>query len=322
MIYTYSLSSDGLLCSTLDEGAVLPPSTVWLDLVHPTPAEEREAQRQLGIELPTREEMQEIEASSRLYEENNAVVMTVPVLNKATTEHPESTAITFIVLPHILLTLRYADPKPFAVYTRRAMRQPVQAATAEAVLLGLLEAIADRLADILEQAALDLEKVSFQIFAGPDAAKESDADLQDILCQIGRSGDLGTKARESLLGLSRAVIFLNTHATPSKEGKNRINTLSRDVASISDHASFMAGKVNFLLDATLGLINIEQNRIIKIFSVAAVAFLPPTLVASLYGMNFKHFPELEWEWGYPFALVLMLLSALVPFAYFRRRKWL
>ena len=312
-------------------GDLLTREAVWVDLCNPTPSEIAAIERAFNTEIPTREEMGEIEASSRLYTENGALVMTAPVLHRATAEIPESGVITFILLTETLVTVRFVDPLPFAVFARRAERNPAMAATAQSALLGLLESITDRLADVLELAQADMEQVSREIFAkraevlgGKQSreARRKAPDLQDMLRRIGRVGDLATKARDSLLGLSRIAVFLNAQGEMKKDIKGRIKTLSRDLGSITDHAHFLAGKVNFLLDATLGLINIEQNAIIKIFTVAAVAFLPPTLIASVYGMNFDAMPELHWRYGYLLAIGLMILSAIVPMWYFRRRGWL
>lgn len=309
----------------------LSPTSVWVDLCDPTPSEIASVERVFAIEIPTREEMHEIEASSRLYTENGFLVMTAPILHRASAEIPESGTVTFILLPGTLVTVRFVDPLPFAAFARRAERNPAMASSAQAILLGLLESITDRLADVLELAQADMEGVSRDIFATRAAAlgakteqgiARKSPDLKDMLRRIGRVGDLATKARDSLLGLSRIAVFLAAQTELKKEIKARIKTLSRDIASISDHAHFLAGKVNFLLDATLGLINIEQNAIIKIFTVAAVAFLPPTLIASIYGMNFESMPELHWAHGYLFAIFLMILSAVVPIWYFRRRGWL
>ncbi len=311
---------------------ILSRDAVWVDLCNPSSAEISAVERAYRMEIPTREEMGEIEASSRLYTENGALVMTAPILHRATAEIPESGVITFILLAETLVTVRFIDPMAFSMFGRRAERNPTMAATAQAVLLGLLESVTDRLADVLELAQADMEQVSRDIFAKRAAAlgtgresremRRKSTDLQDLLRRIGRVGDLATKARDSLLGLSRIALFLNAQVDLKKETKARIKTLSRDIASITDHAHFLAGKVNFLLDATLGLINIEQNAIIKIFTVAAVAFLPPTLIASIYGMNFEFMPELHWAHGYLFAIALIILSALVPMWYFRRRGWL
>lgn len=312
-------------------GDSLAHDAVWVDLCNPTASEIASVERAFHMEVPTREEMGEIEASSRLYTENGALVMTAPILHRATAEIPESGVITFILLGETLVTVRFVDPLPFAVFARRAERNPGVAASAQAVLLGLLESITDRLADVLELAQADMEQVSRDIFAKRAAlsagtasreARRKAPDLQEMLRRIGRVGDLATKARDSLLGLSRIAVFLNAQGEMRKEIKARIKTLSRDLGSITDHAHFLAGKVNFLLDATLGLINIEQNAIIKIFTVAAVAFLPPTLIASIYGMNFEFMPELHWRHGYLLAIGLMILSAVLPMWYFRRRGWL
>ena len=313
-------------------GDTLTRAVVWVDLCNPTPSEIASVERAFHMEVPTREEMGEIEASSRLYTENGALVMTAPILHRATAEIPESGVITFILLAETLVTVRFVDPLPFAVFARRAERNPGLAATAQAALLGLLESVTDRLADVLELAQADMEQVSRDIFSKRAAVLGSGAenrearrkapDLQDLLQRIGRVGDLATKARDSLLGLSRIAVFLNAQGEMKKDIKARIKTLSRDLGSITDHANFLAGKVNFLLDATLGLINIEQNAIIKIFTVAAVAFLPPTLIASIYGMNFAVMPELHWQLGYPMALGLMVISAALPILYFKRKGWL
>ena len=310
----------------------LPPHAVWVDLCNPSHSEIASVERAYNMEVPTREEMREIEASSRIYTENGAMVMTAPILHRATTEIPESGVITFILLAETLITVRFVDPLPFAVFTRRAERNPGMAATAQSVLLGLLESVTDRLADVLELAQADMEQVSRDIFAKRTAtggtpaqrreARRKAPDLQEMMRRIGRGGDLATKARDSLLGLSRIAVFLAAQTDLKKDIKARTKTLSRDLASITDHAHFLAGKVNFLLDATLGLINIEQNAIIKIFTVASVAFLPPTLIASIYGMNFDTMPELHWPHGYLVAIGLMILSAVLPMWYFRRRGWL
>jgi magnesium transporter len=301
-------------------GKAAKAAPVWIDLFEPTASELRAIEARFGIEVPTREEMQEIELSSRLYDENGALFMTVTVLNKAATDDPESIAVTFIMVKKTLITLRYADPIPFKTYTRRVKRTPGLASSADAVLLGLLEQIVDRLADIMEISVADLEKISNAVFS--KEGNGSDQDHHENLRRIGRAGNLASKAKDSLLNLNRMALFLNTQARFKKDPKARLKTLSRDILSITEHANFVANKVTFLLDATLGMINLEQNNIIKIFSVAAAAFLPPTLIASIYGMNFQFMPELHWQFGYPLAIGLMILSAVGPLWYFKRKGWL
>jgi magnesium transporter len=302
-----------------------PAEAVWLDLGAPTREEERQVEALLGLEIPTREEMQEIEASSRLYEENGALFMTTTVVARADTERPESSAVSFILAGDRLVTVRYAEPQSFALFAGRCQRSPGTYSRGDAVLAGLLDALIDRVADVLERIGLEVDGLSHEVFEHPTTPRKS-GDFQSILRSLGRRGDLTSKVRESLVGIGRLLMFFGQASTPNtktaKDLRNRLRTMSRDVRSLTEHASFLSAKINFLLDATLGMINIEQNAIIKIFSVVAVVFLPPTLIASIYGMNFEFMPELRSVFGYPLALALMLVSALAPLVYFKRRGWL
>jgi magnesium transporter len=308
----------------------LPPNAVWLDLFEPIAAETARVQAALGVALPTREEMREIEPSSRLYLENDASYMTAQVLSRADEPNPMSEPLTFVLSRRALITLRYSDPRPVSTFATRICRQAATCNSAEDALVGLIEAFVDRIADILEKAGIDLDAVSRRIFAtGADARRNGENDLQMVLRALGRNDDLVSTTRESLLSLSRLIRFFGATLDANerldkkiaRDLKARVKIVVRDIASLNEHASFESHKVNFLLDATLGMINIEQNRIIKLFSVAAVVFLPPTLVASIYGMNFEAMPELRWAYGYPMALVLMALSAVLPYLYFKRKGW-
>jgi magnesium transporter len=194
-------------------------------------------------------------------------------------------------------------------------------------MTGLLEAIIDRIADALETVGTEVDGLSREVFRNKAAnVSKKTRDLRSVIEQIGSKGDFLTMIRESLLSIARHVAYYSALDTAehrmNKDARQRAKLVQRDVAFLSDHASFLSSKIDFLLDATLGLINLEQSQTIKIFSVAAVVFLPPTLVASIYGMNFESMPELEWLLGYPLALGLMLLSAALPYLYFKRRGWL
>jgi len=305
----------------------VPESLLWADLVEPTLAEEKEVERFVGIEVPTREEMKEIEASNRLYEEDGALYMTLTVVTKIDTERPETAAITFILAKDRLITLRYVDPLPFRKYISYAERHASTCGSSLVVFAGLLESIVERIADVLERVGADLDDASANVFAPPAAKQKANRvnrDLRAMMERIGRDGDLLSKARESLVSLTRLLAFVQQSGAIqlAPDVRNRFRNLARDAMALSDHASFVSNKISFLLEATLGLINIEQNAIIKIFSVAAVVFLPPTLIASIYGMNFEHMPELSWQAGYPWALGLMVVSAILPYLYFKRRGWL
>lgn len=329
MIRAYLRQGTRVLEQPLIPGMPLPEGTVWLDLFTPDDGERETMARLLHIDLPTREEMKEIEASSQLYTEGDAVYLTTPVIARADTPYPEQGELTFILTPHQLLTIRFMEPRSIPAFAARVVRQPELLASPEDALLGLLDAVIDRVADVLELVGGRIDSLSQRVFddnLGMENGRPRPprGELQDVLRGIGRAGDLTHKVRDCIAGLERLVAYLNTVAVGrmNKEQKAQIKTLSRDLRSLNEHVGFLAQETNFLLDATLGLINIEQNTIIKIFSVAAVAFLPPTLIASIYGMNFEHMPELAQSWGYPAALLAMVLSAVIPLWYFRRRGWL
>ena len=273
--------------------------------------------------------MAEIEPSSRLYQERGAVFLTANVMSGIEAGDPVSTPVSFVLTPEHLVTVRYADPKPFRSFAAHIQREPSLCGSATMTLIHLLDAIIDRLADTLEVVQSDIDKTSRTIFRrGLQSARRrgrmSNDTLQELLLRIGDDQDLLAKTRDSLASMGRLMSFLSLphHIREDRELREHVKSLGRDVASLIDHSGFLATNISFLLDASLGLINIEQNAIIKIFSVAAVVFLPPTLVASIYGMNFEHMPELRWLLGYPYALALMVMSAVLPYLFFKRKGWL
>jgi magnesium transporter len=302
-------------CAELGACPTLTEESVWIDLLTPSVEEEHAVEAALGIDVPTKDEMQDIATSSRLYQEGTSLFMTATILTKSDTSHPEASAVTFILTPARLITVRYAEPVAFANFLKRRD--------------GLLDAVVERIADVLENLGAGLESLSFEVFAARTESDRAPRDYQKLLTRLGRYSDLVSKARESLLSLTRLCSFYQEAdkstfiAQADQPGVDaHLGTVSRDIASLNDHAAFLSGKIAFLLDATLGLINVEQNAIIKIVSVAAVVFLPPTLVASVYGMNFQHMPELAWPLGYPLALLMMIASAILPFYWFKRKGWL
>lgn len=307
----------------VDPGSAPSDAAVWIDLVSPTVQEDKVVEQLLGIAVPTREEMQEIEVSSRLYVENGARYMTATLMCQSDTATPKTTAVTFILSGHRLATVRYDEPRPFALVEHKLGRSCPPKVSGETVLSDLLDAIVDRSADILERIGAEVDQVSHAIFEPEQQAEPPSHN--DILKMLGRKGDLTSKVRESLVSIGRLLSFLANEAETMKwpkDARAQIQSMQRDVVSLSDHATYISNKVTFLLDAMLGVVNLQQNNIIKIFSVAAVVFMPPTLVASIYGMNFHHMPELDWRLGYPLALILMILAAILPYVYFKWRKWL
>ena len=314
-------------------GTTVPDGVVWLDLVAPTFEEEAAVEAALNLDIPTREELAEIEASSRLYQEDGAAFMTANLIRRGENDRPESSPVTFIIKGNQLITIRYHHPQAFPVYVHRAMKPQSTAMTGWGIFLSLIEAVVDRAADHLERVGLIIDDTSRRTFnsgrgSGGKKMRKKPLNLSELLENIGEEGDFNSKMRESLVSIGRMTAFMQAlidqmrQTKDVKENRARVRVIQRDIQSLTDHSTFLSGKISFLLDAVLGMSTIEQNGIIKIFSVAAVVFLPPTLVASLYGMNFRAMPELDWEYGYPMAIVLMILSAFLPWLYFKRKGWL
>jgi len=323
MINAYINEQDRLLCTRADVNNL--EGVVWIDLFEPTAEEELALEKVLKLDIPTREEMDEIEISSRLYIEDGAIFMTATLAAQLDTDEPVLAPVTFVLAQHLLLTVRYHEPRAFRTLPTRAAKSAMGCHDGESVLIALLETQVDRMADVLEHAGRDTASISDAIFHQRGPRKKRSASLQTIIEEIGRQGDLTSNMRECLASLERVVGFMGQAMQPTRnerEVKSRMKELARDLHSLADHADSLTQKITFLLNATLGLINIEQNAIIKFFSVAAVVFLPPTLIASVYGMNFRLMPELDWPFGYPFALMLMFISAVGPYTLIRRRGWL
>jgi magnesium transporter len=298
----------------------LPQEAVWFDLLEPTSAEEQRIEQALRINVPTREEMRGIESSNRLYEDKGALYMTATVVTRLDTDQAINTQVTFILAGSHLVTNRYADPIPFRRFISFAQTHPSAGTSGAALLVGLLEAFVNRIADVLEQIGTDAEAISARVFARQRANPH---DFRPELEQIGQEGELVSKARESLVSLSRLVGFLEQSSghLPEEPHAN-LHIVSRDVLALSDHATFLGDKLQFLLDATLGMVTIDQNNILKIFSVVTVVLLPASVIVGFYGMNFANVPWLHEPWGVWAALAMMAVSALIPLAYFKRKGWL
>lgn len=303
----------------------LPDTAAWLDLVNPAPDERHRAERLVGFHLPTREQMAEIEESSRIRVLPGRVHLTVMGLVWADTESPRITPVSFVLTPAHLVTLHHIDPQPFLAFRRRVSRDGLASATPVAVMGGIVEAMIERTAVVLRRVALELDTMGSRSLHGRTLRPRSEArDDTATLRRIGHNGHLVAKAHVSLSSLRRMLEFLagGEGAGLGKDCRRWARGALLDVTGLDEYALFLTQKVGLLLDTTLGRINAEQNEIVKIVSVLSVALFPPTLVASVYGMNFLHMPERHWTFGYPYALLLMLLSALLPMLYFKHKRWL
>lgn len=306
--------------------ATLPADIFWLDLDAPTREEDEYAERLMRIEVPTRDDLRDIEPSSRMYVDENAVYLTASLVCGADSSTPRLADVAFVLTQSCLVTVRYDDPKSFKLFAAALSRPSGGSSSSRLMLARLLETIADRTAEILEQSEVRGDALLVRIFGqnGKEPGRRKPKELETLLIEISAHHRLVSKARGSLATLSRVMTFLQAveAVRQDREVRDLIKSIARDVQSLSEHANFLSGNITFLLDASLGLINVEQNAIIKIFSIASVVFLPPTLVASIYGMNFRYMPELEWAFGYPSSLILMAVSAIIPFLFFRWKGWL
>jgi magnesium transporter len=292
---------------------------VWLDLVAPSREEELAVEQALGLDLPTREEMAEIEPSSRLYKDQDAAFMTASVLCKTSDGRVATDPVTFVLAGDRLITIRYVDSKAFELFEGDLKRQQELCASGVSSFLGLLESVIGRLSDVLEDVGRQMENISDATFRDERGRR-----FKPILHRLAKVQKAEARSRESLVSLGRLIGFaaLADQVRPRPDAKAHLDSLARDVQALADHATHLSDEATFLLDAATGLINVEQNDIMKIFSVVAVLLMPPTLVAGVYGMNFRHMPELDWVFGYPMALGLMLVLLLAPLLWFKRRGWL
>ncbi|GGF82876.1 magnesium transporter [Azorhizobium oxalatiphilum] len=325
MLVAYCPRGGALKAVPVSPDGEVPEGTVWLDLSVPANSEDKVVERAVGVEIPTREEMAEIEASSRLYVEQGARYMTLTVLCGSQTETPELAPVTFILTDKALVTVRYAEPRAFGVLAERLARSCPTTLTGETIMVELLDTIVDRIADVLEQCGAGIDRLSRRTFETRSKSGNANQVYRAILTQLGRKERLTSHARESLSSLARFLAFLgaDVEARPiGAAGRSAIKSMNRDVSGLSDYAAFLVNKLQFLLDATIGMVGLEQNNIIKIFAVLSVVLMPPTLIASIYGMNFQHMPELAYTYGYPLALCAMVVSGILPYLFFKWRRWL
>ena len=330
MLALHSCTAERGQAATDLAAASLPPGTVWVDLMKAEADEIRYVERAAGLQLPTFESLSEIESSSRLRSEGGALYLSTPLVFRAESGEPRATPVGFVLTPDFLITVRFEPLTAFATFAERAARPRGVHASSAGAFVGLAEAMVDRMADVLERVGAELDEVSHRVFRADGVesrrrrpAKE-DADLREVLRRVGRCGDLASKIRDSLLGIGRIVPYVTSMGADWLPGevKPHLRTLHQDIVSLTDYDHHLTNKVQLLLDATLGLINTEQNNIIKVLTVVSVVGVPPTLVASMYGMNFHDMPELSWSFGYPFGLALIVLSAVGPLIWFKLRGWL
>jgi magnesium transporter len=310
----------------IDSGALPTPckNASWIDLLDPTPEETARVAAECGLQIPSRESLQEIENSSRLRADGGVLYMSMPLAIQDGA-HLVPVPLGFILSPQRLITLRYSEVHAFAHVVPRVEADPQLSGTA--IFVALVEGMVDFSADLLEKLSSDLATVSAKSFGqqnpvSADDKRKSHA-LRECVSAIGIAGERASRIRESLLGLQRVIGFVTEMCSDGTqpELKTRLKTARQDVLSLVEFEGYLSAKAQFLLDAVLGFINTEQNEIFKVLTIVSVVGIPPTLIASMYGMNFHYMPELAWRWGYPYGLALIGLSTLVPIIWFKRRGW-
>jgi magnesium transporter len=306
----------------------LPANIGWIDLFNPTKEEITYIERAAGLKVPGRDKLVEIESSSRLHIEDGALYLSMPTIFRQG-DMVGRTPLGFLLTPKILVTVRFEELKAFADVRERLAAKDRDCSGPVGIFVSILEAIVDRTADVLEHVEAKLDEISDLIFreeAAPDRSQASGREtvrLKGILRQVGRSGDMTSNIRDCLLGIGRIVPYVENHGNDwiSSENKQRLAVVKQDVASLDDYKTHLTDKIQFLLDATLGLTNIDQNNIFRILTIVSVVGIPPTLIAGIYGMNFKIMPELNWEFGYPIGLAVIALSGIIPLIWFKVKGW-
>ena len=304
-----------------------PKDLVWIDLLNPSAEEEKFAEKALGQNIPTRDDLKQIEPSNRLFELDGVLHMTAWILDSNEEGRANAEPIGFILSGDLLVTVRYSEPEPFLLLAEHLYGEPETATGPRRVLLQLFDMIVDELADHYEHAGAEIETLSERVFERNIKRREKERHterrLEALLLRIGQVQRLLAEIRQSTVSISRMMTyFRNCGSIDNSQYEARVDSFNADLKALLDHSAFLNDNLTFLLDASLGLISLEQNFVMKLFSVFAVIFMPPTLIAGIYGMNFRHMPELAWIYGYPMALGLILLSAIVPYWIARRSGWL
>lgn len=327
MIIVYHRVDGRIVVSCISEDAELPEDFIWIDVHAMSVEEEKSLERQLNIEIPNRDEIWKNRVLNRFYEENGVYYMSAAIITKVGSPYPQTSNVSFVLAKDYLITLRTIIPTSFQNFSHRLVQAPQKFPTSARILEGLLNEMITRVVYNSDIVVQDLDRLTHDVFNVSTLAKDAQGhsasdSMKDILRTLGTCADLNSQINESLHSMLRLLTYFQQTHAEDKELVNNIQILMADAKSLSQQGSFLADKITFLLDATLGMINVEQNFIIKIFSVVTVFFVPATLISSIYGMNFHHMPELNWLYGYPFALGLIAICAIVPFVYFRKKGWL
>ncbi len=320
MLRAYACRNGRLHCLAPEEAT----TAVWFDLENPTPEEYAFVTRVTGFSLPHYADLSEIESSSRLSVDGEILTLSMPIVIRSAGVLEDGVC-GFVLSPACLVTLRFAPSILFNHFTTSAPPNGVPGSVH--ILAGLLEGVVDRLADALEKLREELDELSHKVFhhrlGSRTPARNAERELQAILVTLGRDYDAISYLRDSQLGVARIAPYISAAVDwVPKPVRDRLKSIQRDVSSLNEFSTHLTDKVQFLLDSTLGFINIAQNSLIKVLTIVSIMGIPPTLIAGIYGMNFHDIPELTWKYGYGFAWALMIISAVAPLFWFRKKGWI
>ncbi|MEY9183634.1 magnesium transporter [Bradyrhizobium sp. USDA 326] len=307
-------------------GAEMPSEIIWADLLNATDEEKQFVERVLGIRIPSQESLSEIEASSRLIFEHGTLYLSSPAVRLTEDGEAEITPVGFVIGPRVLVTVRFAELPIFDDIGKR-IGSDDSLENGMCVFASLLEAMIDRGADVLEHLGTKVDQLSRVVFKGglvhTRRAVRSSRRMREALENLGELADRLAKARDVLLGVGRIASFAGDVGSEwiTASSKKRLEAVSKDVVSLSDYETRLSDKIQLLLDAVLGFINIQQNELFKILTIVSVVGVPPTILVGIWGMNFKHMPELDWTFGYPLAWLAVIASGVLPLIWFKRRGW-
>jgi len=307
------------------EATSAPPTVSWIDLLQPTNEEMASVEGGYGLKLPSREELSQVELSSRLSERDGVLFLSMPTVSHMNELDQAQSPLGFVLSKNLLVTIRYAQLHAFETVAQKRSTDGGSFSSVE-TFAALVDGMLELSADVIEQIAAELDGVSRAVFSKLGKQKhvtQSNDELRRVLIGVGNAGERLSRIRDSVLGLQRIVPFVagtEQDWIPANI-RVRLKTTQSDLSSLTEYETHLSNKVQFLLDAVLGFINTKQNDIFQVLTVISIVGIPPTLVASIYGMNFKNMPELSWAWGYPYGLVLILLSAILPIVWFKWRRW-
>jgi magnesium transporter len=333
MLVAYACGGGRLSSIDVHSQAASAPGAIWFDLLNPEPEDYAFVTRETGLALPSHEDLTEIENSSRLSADGPVLTLSMPIVTRAENNIMRSSVCGFVLAPDRLVTIRFASSLVFDNFAAQPHETGESGEPQSAfVFIGVLEAIVDRQADVLEKLRSELDHLSHQVFHHRFGSenrekalqrRNTEADLQAILVTLGRDYDTISFLRDSQLGVARIAPYVEGAAPWLPHSVAiRLKSVQKDISSLNEFSTHLTDKVQFLLDATLGLINIAQNSLIKVLTIVSIVGIPPTLVAGIYGMNFHDMPELSWTYGYGYGWAVMILSAILPLAWFRTKGWL